>query len=78
MFVALATLASTYTVTGISVESAKKAEIPAEGNHRVARFGVQDRTTTVFVYVFVKPYKLYKTGLWPRRQRETTSCLLFS
>ena len=55
---ALATLTSTGTVTGISVESAKEAELPADGNHRAARFGVQDRTTTVFVYVvFVKECK---------------------
>ena len=45
---ALATLTS--TVAGISVES---AEPEARVNNRVARFGVQDRTTTVFVYVDV-------------------------
>ena len=51
--VALAALTSTGNVNGITVESAKEAELPAaaEGNHRAARFGVQDRTTTVFVYV---------------------------
>ena len=50
---ALAALTSTGNVNGITVESAKEAELPAaaEGNHRAARFGVQDRTTTVFVYV---------------------------
>ena len=59
---ALATLTSTSTVTGISVESAKEAELPAaEGNHRAARFGVQDRTTTVFVYVFPKTVHASRT-----------------
>ena len=43
---AAATLTS--TVAGISVES---AEPEGRVNNRVARFGVQDRTTTVFVYV---------------------------
>ena len=54
--VALAALTSTGNVNGITVESAKEAEPPAaaEGNHRAARFGVQDRTTTVFVYVSSK------------------------
>ena len=56
--VALATLTPTSTVTGITVESAKEVELSAEGNHRAARFGVQDRTTTVFVYVvFVRRWK---------------------
>jgi hypothetical protein len=43
---------------GISLESAKNADVAVEDgiNHRTARFGVQDQTTTIFVYTSTTTY----------------------